>query len=547
VDLIIRSATIYDGTGRMPYQADLGVANGRIAAIGDLGETDGAEVVDGSGLALAPGFIDMHSHSDWVLPQAHHGRVLAPLLEQGITTIVGGNCGSSPAPIVPGNTQRVSNVGRMLHDDALAYDWSDMGSFLERLERQGIALNLAQLAGHGTIRSGLKPDPTAPATPDEIAAMADAVREALDGGAIGLSTGLGYAPGVFATAEELIGVSAPLRERGGVYTSHARSYVASRPRSAPDDAPPSNIRALDETAAVFRAHEVRVQHSHLIFVGDTTWPTTDAALEHLETLVDDGIDIACDAFPYVGGNTTLVVFMPPWALTRLSQVVSDPDLRAQARAALDRQQATFGMCWADTQIMWVPDRSKARYEGMTVAEIAAERSQDATDTYLDLIGELGGRTRIINWNYSGRDDEEASLRKVLRHPRTCFETDTILTGQGFDNPASYGTFPRILGRYVRELKLLPLEEAIHRMTGMSAERMNISDRGTLRVGMAADLVLFDPDRIGDNTTRKEPDRAPSGINLVVLNGAPVVRDGHFDTTSRAGAVLRLSRGHVLAA
>jgi N-acyl-D-amino-acid deacylase len=541
VDLIIRNALVYDGTGAAPQRADVGVDAGRIAAVGDLDSAAARETVDAAGLALAPGFIDMHSHSDWVLPQPHHGRVLAPLVEQGITTIVGGNCGSSPAPILPGNEARVRSVGRMLHDEALDYDWTDMASFLGLLEQRGIAVNLAQLAGHGTIRSGVKGAAPQTASPTEIATIADHVRAALDGGAIGLSTGLGYAPGVFSAIDELIGVTAPLRERAGVYTSHARSYVA---LSRPDDTAPSNIRALDETAAVYRAHEVKVQHSHLIFVGDATWPTADAALEHLERLTDSGIDIACDAFPYVGGNTTLVVFMPPWALNQLDRVGSDPVLRANARAALERQQATFGMCWADTQIMWVPDRSRARYEGMTVAEIAAERSGDPTETYLDLIAELGPRTRIINWNYSGRDDEESALRKVLKHPRTCFETDTILTGQGFDNPASYGTFPRILGRYVRELGLLTLEQAVHRMSGMSAERMNIADRGFVRAGLAADLVLFDPATIGDNTTRNAPDRSPTGIELVVLNGSIVVREGRFDTGSRAGRVLRLTRGRV---
>ncbi len=544
MDLIIRDALIHDGSGAPARRGDVGVRAGRIVHIGDLTDIDAAEIVDAAGLALAPGFIDMHSHSDWVLPQPHHGQVLAPLLEQGITTIVGGNCGSSPAPILPGREGRVRNVGRMLHDEALDYGWTDMASFLGLLERQGVAVNLAQLVGHGTIKSGVMDRVDEGAAPEQVAAMTDAVREALDGGAIGLSTGLGYAPGVFSDTDELVAVSEPLKERGGLYTSHARSYVAVVPR---DDTggTPSNIRALDETAAVHRAHGVKVQHSHMIFVGDATWPTTDAALEHLDRLAED-VDIACDAFPYVGGNTTLVVFMPPWSLTRLSEAVTDPDLRAKARVSLERQQATFGMCWDDTQIMWVPDRSKARYEGMTVAEIAAERGENATETYLDLIAELGGRTRIINWNYSGRDDEEASLRKVLKHPRTCFETDTILTGQGFDNPASYGTFPRILGRYVRELGLLGLEEAIHRMTGMSAERMNIADRGRIEEGMAADLVLFDPETIGDNTTRKAPDRSPSGIELVVLNGNVVVRGGRFEVHSRAGSVLRLQQGRVLA-
>jgi N-acyl-D-aspartate/D-glutamate deacylase len=539
--LLFKHASIIDGSGAPAVTGDLRVADGRISAVGgDLGTT-ADEVIDCTGLTLAPGFIDMHSHSDWVLPQPNHGAVLAPLLEQGITTIVAGNCGSSPAPLL--DQHRVSRIGRMLHDEDLDYHWSSMGSFLDALSQRGVALNLAQLVGHGSVRvavMGGRPDR---ATPAETDAMADLVRQALDEGAAGFSTGLGYAPGVFAAPEELTALAKPLAERGGVYTSHARSYVAQPSRDDPDGAP-SNLRALDETASIHRSHGVKVQHSHLIFVGDASWSSTDRVLEHLERLVDDGVDIACDAFPYVGGNTTLVVFMPPWSLTRLKETVDDPELRARARRGLDRAQASFGMCWEDTQITWVADRSKVRFEGMTIAEIATERGADPTETYLDLVGELGRETRIINWNYSGRDDEEGSLRKVMKHPRTCFETDTILTGNGFDNPASYGTFPRILGRYVRELGLLDLPDAVHRMTGMSAERMGLSDRGYLRHRYAADLVLFDAATIGDNTTRKAPDRPPTGIHMVVVNGHIVVRAGAFDVASRAGQVLRLSRSGV---
>jgi N-acyl-D-aspartate/D-glutamate deacylase len=198
------------------------------------------------------------------------------------------------------------------------------------------------------------------------------------------------------------------------------------------------------------------------------------------------------------------------------------------------------MRWEDTQILWVPNPDYRDYEGRSVADVARDRGKDATETYLDLVAELGPQTRIMNWNYSGREDEEGSLRKVLSFSRTCFETDTILTGNGVDNPASYGTFPRILGRYVRELRLLELPEAIHRMTGFSAERMGLRDRGRLAEGLAADLVVFDPDRVGDNTTRSDPQRSPTGIETVILNGVAVVRKGSFDASQAAGRVLRLS-------
>ena len=534
-DLIFRGGEILDGTGDPAFAGSVGIRAGKIEAIGDLVDAEAEHVHDCSGMIIAPGFIDMHSHSDFVLPQAKHGEILAPLMEQGVTTLVGGNCGSSPAPCCGANTDLLPRLGKLLHDDELDYSWSNLGEFLGTLEKQGIAVNLAQLAGHGAIRSAVKGMNASAASDQEQALIADLARECLDHGAIGLSTGLGYAPGAFSSTEELISFTKPLVERGGVYTSHARSYVSATLKG---DDTPSNIKALDETAAIHRAHGIPVQHSHMIFVGDASWSSTDRTLEHFESLVASDIDMAIDAFPYVGGNTTLIVFLPPWALADMQSALGDASQRERLIRGIDRVFNTVGMQWDDTQILWSANRDQAAYEGATVGELARDRGQAGVETYLDLIAELGPSTRIINWNYSGRDDEETSLRKVLAHPLTCFETDTILTGQGVDNPASFGTFPRILGRYVRELGLISLPEAIRRMTSLSADRLGIKDRGRIRKGLAADLVVFDPGTIGCEATRNAPQTMPTGIERVVLNGQIVVEAGRFETNSRAGQVLR---------
>ena len=354
------------------------------------------------------------------------------------------------------------------------------------------------------------------ASAEEIAAMADLARAALDEGAIGISTGLGYAPGVFANTEELIGVTAPLRERNGVYTSHARSYISLALRGEDSDTPFEHRASLDETAAVHRAHGVKVQHSHLIFVGDVTWPTTDRCLEHFDRSGRRRCRHGVRRLPVRRWQHYFDRLSCRRGLCRIlvatRRIPTAASVSSPACAAPSRKSACAG---ATPRSCGCPDREQAHYEGMSIAEIARERGTDETETYLDLIAEMGPETRIINWNYSGRDDEESSLRKVLGHSRCCIETDTILTGNGFDNPASYGTFPRVLGRYVRELGMMSLPEAVRRMTGFSAQRMGLKDRGHLAKGLAADIVVFDPATVGDNTTRKAPDRSPSGIEMVV--------------------------------
>ena len=539
-DLKFLGGSVLDGTGSPAFRADVAVTGGVVTHVGDLAELESARTVDATGRIVAPGFIDIHSHSDFLVPGADHGAVLEPFLRQGMTTLVGGNCGFSPAPVTGQTRAPVTEASRLICDNAIDLRWETMGQFLDALDEGGLAVNLAQLVGHGAVRAAVSGHLN-PAVPnaDELKQMETLCRQALDDGCVGVSTGLGYPPGIFAGEDELAAFAGWTAAAGKLFTSHLRAYSWVSPVYPDRDphAEPHNIAAIEEVLRVAERGRCRVQLSHLIFVGSGTWPTVERALACIEQARERGIDVAFDAFPYTAGNTTASVIFPPDVLPFLEQVLASPETMQGMIAMGEAVFAQIGFHLEDIQIMNANASSFDRYNGFFVGDAARDAGMDPWEFYARMVLESHRNARVLIHKYSGDANDESALRAVLAHPLCSIETDTFVTVCGHQNPASYGTFPRVLSHYVKE-GLFPLEEAVHKMTGGPAARLGWSDRGFVRKGCAADLVLLDPAALADTATFREPSRFPRGIDLVTVGGRVVVDGDRYDAGARAGAVLR---------
>jgi N-acyl-D-amino-acid deacylase len=539
IDLVIKGGTIIDGTGRPRFEADLGVRDGRVAALAVPGALAGERTLDAAGLAVAPGFVDIHSHSDWILPLPDHDTILAPLLKQGVTTIVAGNCGFSPAPVTDTSVRFVESSSEILREEAMSYRWRSMGELLDDLERRGVLLNTAMLVGHGTLRHAVMGKSASAPDRAELDALRAETRRALREGAFGLSAGLAYAPGVFAKNDELLALLRAAADEGGVFTVHGRAYSWVSPFYQPVVlGPPHNLRSVRELLGLAREARIRLQLSHQIFVGRRTWRTYPSVLRAIDDAAAAGVDVAFDAFPYTMGNTTVNVLFPAWVLDRFQERINDRAVLARLRREHLLFRVLLGLDYSDITLLWGAIPELAEHEGLDFAAIARRLGMDPFDAYVHVARVSDGKARVLIGTYSGDGDREEPLRAVLAHPLCAFETDTILTRRGKQNPASFGTFPRALGRYARELGLFSLEEGVRRMTSLPAERIGLPGIGRIAPGARADLVLFDPARVGDNTGPGRTEAAPSGIARVLMGGETVVENGEVVKGPLRGKVLR---------
>lgn len=512
-DLVLRGGTVFDGTGAPGVEADVAVSGDRIQAVGRVADR-GAMEIDLRGKAVAPGFIDIHTHADLPLlanPRAEN-RVL-----QGITLEVGGNCGSSPGPWSEEEYQAVRS--RYRESYGAEVDFRDLGGFFRALERTPPSVNAACMVGHGTIRSTVVGGADRPATETELEHMRGLVREALQQGAVGLSSGLEYTPGGFATRGELVELARALQGTGYPYATHMRNE---------DD---EVLAAVEEALHVGRVAGVPVQISHLKAQGERNWWKAPAILDVIEEAATQGTDVHFDRYPYVAYSTGLSNLFPSWARAGGNRAfvarLDDPEQRPVLEAYAREKVAQLGS-WNSVQISSVRTPGNAWIGGRRLGEAAEEAGEDPFELTVRLLREEGGSVGMIGF---GMSEENTSL--ILSHPRgmvcsdgSVYAPSGPLSG-GSPHPRSYGTFPRVLGHYVRDTGVLSLEEAVYKMTGLPASKLGLAERGLVRPGMYADLVAFDPATVADRATFADPHQYPIGVYLVVVNGVVTARGGEM--------------------
>ncbi|MEA4853048.1 MAG: D-aminoacylase [Christensenella sp.] len=544
VDLLLKNGKIVDGTGNPWYYGDVAISDGKITAIGKLDEIEAKETIDVQGLVVSPGFIDIHTHADFILPLKNHMEILAPFAEQGITTVCTGNCGLSCAPVAAEHLKELDDYTTFFQGGSLQYNWSTLGEFLNVLEDQGVGLNMIPLASHGAIRIAVMGMASGQPTEEQMEQMKVLCARDMKDGAFGLSAGLIYAPGMFADTNELIEITKPLISYQGVFTCHIRGSSE------------TNRQAVEEIIEVGRVNGIPIQHSHTESFGKNNWSLVDDVIALHEKAREEGIDVGWDVIPYVTANTTLGACFPSECfgggmeafVARLRNPVQRAKIKDQVENMVSEWPTWLPGRWChnllrntgyeNVMIIWLESDVNQKLIGKTLMEIAQEQGKDPFDVLADVMVEENGACLALYIGVSGDFEDDTYLKKLLAHEQSAICTDAILTGAGLPNCSAYGSFPRVLGHYVREEKLTSLEQMIRKMTSISAQRFGIEDRGLIKPGMWADITVFDADTICDNSEVQKPDQRPTGIQYVFVNGAMMVKDGICDPSFRGGQVLR---------
>jgi N-acyl-D-amino-acid deacylase len=527
-DIIIRNGHIIDGTGSPWYAADIAIQNGRIARIGALASARSHRVIDAKGLIVAPGFIDMLGQSELSLLVNPH---VPSKIFQGITTEITGE-GGSAAPQTP----------KLIAADASSYahygvkaDWTSFHEFFARLEKQGIGINFASYVGATQVRRAVLGDDYRDPSPAELQQMKDLVRQAMQDGAVGLSTALQYAPAPAAKTEELIALASVAARYGGIYATHMRSE---------GDAIDA---ALDEAFRIGREAHISVEIWHLKAAGKQNWGRMPEIVQRIDHARAEGIDVAADTYAYPAWFNSFSAFIPPWAHdggdAKLIERLKDPATRARIRKDMLSNDASWDNEWREIPgpeailVSVVQNPALLPLQGKTIAQIATQRKKDAIDTICDLLIEDPGMSVAV---FAMSEDD---IALALKQPWTSIDNDsqgtapTGLLGKEHPHPRAYGTFPRILRKYVREDRLLTLPDAIRKFSALPASRLRLADRGVIKQGLFADLVAFDPDKITDRATFENPNQLSVGMRFVLVNGVPVIDEGRT-TDLLPGKVLR---------
>jgi N-acyl-D-amino-acid deacylase len=528
-DLIIANGHIVDGTGSPWYAGDVGIRDGRIAAIGKLGSARATRRIDAAGKVVAPGFIDMLGQSEFTILVDPR---LPSKIYQGITTEITGE-GTSAAPL---SGAARSEAAQGLEHYGLKADWQSLGEYFARLERQGIGINLASYVGATTVREVVIGTENRPPSADELVRMRALVREAMEQGAVGVSTSLEYAPAPYASTEELIALAAEAAPYGGIYATHMRSEGDGM------------VAALDETFRIAREAHISTEIWHLKVAGKKNWGHMPDVIKRIEAARAGGLDISADTYAYTAWFNDMSAFVPPWAHEggneKMVARLKDPATRARVRKDLETPSDTWDNEWEEVPgpesilIGVVKNPALRSLQGQTIAAIAKARGKDTIDTLLDILVEDDGFTGCAVF---GMQEDDVAL--ALVQPWVSINNDSSGTspegvlGEEHPHPRAYGTFPRILRKYVREEHRLSLEEAIRKFSALPAQRMRLTDRGVLKRGLWADVVVFDPATIADRSTFSSPNELAVGMQWVLVNGVPVIAEGKM-TGAKPGHVLR---------
>jgi len=473
-----------------------------------------------------------------VLPAEQHPEILKCLVVQGVTSIVGGNCGISPAPIGKLSAEHVEKLAAFIIAKPFDYQWESMGEYLACMTERQPIVNLAELVGHAAIHYSAAETLRGALKPEEKKNCLAATEKALSEGACGLSFGLGYDPGMYTTTEDLEAFCSVAAQMDKPVTVHLKALSRISPCYPLTTPKAHNVLALEEMLNIARKTGIKLQLSHFIFVGRRSWPTVDTCLKLVEEARKDGVDVMIDAYPHTCGNTTIVVPFPYWFLAGLPDAYNSFWARARLRAELEVGFRLVGFTYKDFQIMDAAVDGWEDLNGLRMNQVAEKWGCSPFHAMLRLAQESNGAALMLFHTYSGEPGNEKPLEQVLGHDLCLFETDTITKASGFPNPTGLGTFPKILGTYARDKGLFSVENAVMRMTAASADRFDLNNIGRLQPGKAADIVLFDPGKIAESPPANGgPYGKPKGIHHVFINGAHVVRDGSYIPGVRAGRVL----------
>jgi len=520
-DIIIKNGMVIDGTGNPMQRLDIGIKEDKITMVGELRNDAAAIVIDATGKYITPGFIDVNNHSDtyW---RIFNDPQLESMIFQGVTTIIGGNCGSSLAPLT--NHDVIKSIQKWADIKTISFNWLAMKDFLDEVEKKQLSVNFGTLVGHGTLRRGFVGDEVRDISPDEMNEMKGMLTRALKEGALGLSTGLVYTHAKLASSREIAELAEIVRKYDGVYTTHIRGE--------------SNelIRAVEEAIRVGQITGVRTQISHLKAMGQKNWGLMDEALNMIETARTSGIDVGFDVYPYTVTGSVLYILLPGWVSeggrTAMLSRLKDPTVRERVVREMRESDYDYSKIMISISSM---DKTLTR---KSIVDIAKAQGKSIEDAVVDILIASGGRVITMMDVLS-----EKNVDKGVQNPFSIISSN----GSGYDvahketgevvHPRSFGSFPRVLATYVRERGVIGWEEAINKMSGRPAEKFKLKKRGTITEGNYADVVVFDPKQINDAATVDNPYQYAKGIDWVLVNGKVTLEKGVYNGT-RAGHVIR---------